>query len=223
MTLRTEFLIMTAGPLTNPKLPRILGSSKFEGTVFHTARWDYEATGGSPEDATLSNLGDKKVAIIGTGAACIQVAPHLAKWAKELYVFQRTPSAVDVRGQQKVDAEQFRAEVSNKKGWQKCRRENMAMFVEGCRPDEDLVQDAWATFPSYAALIGGPATAGLTKETLPAYVSQLHKVDLPRQERIRKRVRDVVRNREIAESLTPWYPGWCKRPYFHDDYLHTFN
>ncbi|KAF9869704.1 hypothetical protein CkaCkLH20_12747 [Colletotrichum karsti] len=223
ITLETEYLVMTAGPLTNPKLPRIPGAQEFGGTTFHTARWDYNTTGGTAEDPTLSKLHDKRVAFIGTGATCIQAAPHLGKWAKELYIYQRTPSAVAVRGQQDVDPDRFRAEVSSKKGWQKRRRENMAMFVEGNTPDENLVQDGWTTFPSYAALVGGPAADGLTDETLPQYIDKFHKLDYPRQEGIRARVKQTVKNTEVAASLTPWYPGWCKRPCFHDQYLDTFN
>ncbi|KAL7759295.1 hypothetical protein ACKLNR_009385 [Fusarium oxysporum f. sp. zingiberi] len=149
MKLRTEFLVVTAGPLTNPKLPRIPGVSKFKGTRFHTARWEYRANGRSPEDATFDKLRHKRV---GSANA-----------------------------------------------------------------------DAWTTFPSYAALVGGPAIASLTRETLPYYVDRLHEIDLPRQDRIWKRVHNAVKNPEFTDSLTPWYPDWCKRPCFHDDYLHTFN
>ncbi len=223
LTICTTFLVLTAGPLTNPKLPKIPGASTFTGQTFHTARWDYKLTGGTQENPTLSKLQSQRVAFIGTGATCIQAAPHLAKWAKELTIFQRTPSAVDTRGQQDVDPEQFRRHISNKKGWQRARRENMGMFVEGSTPNTNLVQDAWTTFPSYSALIGGPATARLTEETLPNYLAELHTLDLPRQERIRKRVTDIVKNPAAADALTPWYPGWCKRPCFHDDYLDTFN
>jgi cation diffusion facilitator CzcD-associated flavoprotein CzcO len=67
-----------------------------QGEVFHTSRWDYGITGG---DATggLANLAGKRVAVVGTGATAVQVVPHLAAAAKELTVFQRTPSTVDVR------------------------------------------------------------------------------------------------------------------------------
>ncbi|KAJ4102346.1 hypothetical protein NW760_010182 [Fusarium oxysporum] len=110
MKLRTEFLVVTAGPLTNPKLPRIPGASNFKGTRFHTARWEYRTNGRSPEDATFDKLRHKRVV-----------------------------SANAVR--------------------------------------------TW-----------------------------LREIDLPRQDRIRKRVHDTVKNPEFADSLTPWYPDWCKRP-----------
>ena len=51
----------------------------------------------------------------------------------------------------------------------------------------------------------------------------MHALDLPRQERIRARVDSLVNDPTTASKLKPWYPGWCKRPCFHDDYLPTFN
>jgi cation diffusion facilitator CzcD-associated flavoprotein CzcO len=84
--------------------------------------------------------------------------------------------------------------------------------IIGEYPEEDLVQGAWTKFTSYAARVSGPAIASLTSETLPDYVDRLREIDLPRQDRIRKRVHDTVKNPEFADSLTPWYPDWCKRP-----------
>ena len=69
---------------------------------FHTSRWDYSYTGGSSL-GDLNKLGDKRVAIIGTGATAVQVTPHLGLAAKELLVFQRTPSSIDIRNQRPTD------------------------------------------------------------------------------------------------------------------------
>lgn len=221
--LRTEFFVLTAGLLHNPKLPKLPGIEDYAGHSFHTARWDYNYTGGSPTDTTLSGLKGKTVIFVGTGATGIQVIPQLATWAKELYVIQRTAASVDVRGQHAIDATRFQAEVSNKKGWQKARRENFAALVSNTECDVDLVQDAWTTFQSYSALIGGPHAKGLTASTAEGYNRYLQELDLPRQERIRTRVDEIVKDRKTAASLKAWYSGWCKRPCFHDDYLSTFN
>lgn len=40
---------------------------------------------------------------------------------------------------------------------------------------------------------------------------------------MRGRVDQVVENKPTANALKPWYPGWCKRPCFHDEYLQAFN
>jgi len=219
-----RFVFSASGVLNWPKIPNIPGISDFKGHIFHTSRWDYARTGGSQDDPQLVNLKGKSVGVIGTGATAVQVVPELAKWAEKLYVFQRTPSAVDVRGQKQTDEEWFNREVRNKKNWQRERNANFHAFV--CShpelPEVNMVNDGWTTMPSYKAVIGGPnQITGM--ESIPAHVASLHQMDFPRQERIRQRVSDIVKDPVTAEKLKPWYPGFCKRPCFHDDYLPCFN
>lgn len=221
---RSDFIVLAAGILVHPKLPRIPGIEGFNGHMFHTARWDYDYTGGSQFDLTLRGLKDKRVAIIGTGATAIQVVPAIAPWTKELHVFQRTPSSVDVRGQHPITPGTFE-KVRTGKGWQRARRENMAAFLSNVspRPEVDLVQDGWTTFPTFSAIVGNPILKTLPREKTEEYLAEMHALDLLRQERVRERVDAFVQDREIAEGLKPWYAGWCKRPCFHDEYLNAFN
>jgi cation diffusion facilitator CzcD-associated flavoprotein CzcO len=107
LVLQAQYVLIASGVLTTPQVPKIPGLESFTGPIFHTARWNYKVTGGSPEDQTLTGLEGKRVGIIGTGATAIQVVPKLAKFAKELYVFQRTPSAVSWRGQRPTDPEEW--------------------------------------------------------------------------------------------------------------------
>src|SRR5262249_712636 len=79
--IRARFVVMAGGPLNKPKLPGIPGLSSFKGRMFHTARWDYAYTGGSAQDPVLARLGDKRVAIVGTGATAVQVVPYLGRYA----------------------------------------------------------------------------------------------------------------------------------------------
>jgi len=115
LDIRTEFFVLTSRPLHNPKLPNVPGIEKFGKHTFHTARWDYEYTGGSSDNPTMSKLEDMKVIFVGTGATAVQAVPHLAKWAKKPYIVQRTPASVDIRDQQQIDPEKFKKEVSNQK------------------------------------------------------------------------------------------------------------
>jgi len=221
----SSYLILASGILNRPKLARIAGIENFKGHMFHTSRWDYVSTGGSPDKPDLIGLKGKKVAYVGTGATAVQAIPQLAKWAEHLYVVQRTPSAVDTRGQRPVDPEQFRNEVRTGKGWQKARRENMAAFIANVPdlPSKNLVNDGWTHFPSYSGLVGSPRAQGLTMDNVGNYISSLHEIDFQRQSGIRQRTMLLVKDQRTAESLQPWYPGWCKRPCFHDEYLETFN
>jgi cation diffusion facilitator CzcD-associated flavoprotein CzcO len=223
ITARSRYVLIAGGTVNWPKLPRLQGFNDFKGQSFHTSRWDYACTGGNEEKPDMVNLKNKVVGIIGTGATAIQAVPELAKWAKHVYVFQRTPSSVDTRGQQETDIHWWN-EVKDRKGWQRERRTNFSSFVSNTdiQPTINLVGDGWTTFLSYAGVIGnevGPKTPAEAE----AYVTAMTALDLVRQEKIRSRVDTIVEDKETAERLKPWYPGWCKRPCFHDDYLQSFN
>ncbi len=84
----------------NPRSPRFLVLNGFGGDLVHTSRWNYSLSGGSPQEQTLTGFEGKRIGIIGTGATAVQIVPAIAKHAKELFVFQRTPSSVSWRGQQ---------------------------------------------------------------------------------------------------------------------------
>ncbi|MEQ9126211.1 MAG: NAD(P)/FAD-dependent oxidoreductase, partial [Alphaproteobacteria bacterium] len=111
--LSARFVIVANGTLAKPKLSRIAGMETYKGHSFHTSRFDYAYCG-----QDLENLKDKTVGIIGTGASAVQIVPRLGRAAKELYVFQRTPSAIDIRDDAPTDPEWA---ASLKPGWQEER------------------------------------------------------------------------------------------------------
>ena len=137
--MRARHVAMANGPLSRPKLPGITGINDYAGHTFHTSRWDYAYTGGDSY-GNLINLKDKRVGIIGTGATGVQCIPHLGEWAKELYVFQRTPSSIDVRNNGKTDPEWA---ATLKPGWQKERMDNFNIQVSGGDQEVDLINDGW--------------------------------------------------------------------------------
>ena len=94
--IKARYVVHANGPLNRPKLPAIKGINDYKGHTFHTSRWDYNYTRGDSHGG-LSGLKDKRVAVIGTGATAVQCVPHLGASAQHLYVFQRTPSSIDVR------------------------------------------------------------------------------------------------------------------------------
>jgi cyclohexanone monooxygenase len=122
-----------------PKLPGIPGIETYQGHTFHTSRWDYAYTGGDSSGG-LDGLADKRVGIIGTGATAVQCVPHLGEGAKELFVFQRTPSSIDVRDNRATDPEWA---ASLEPGWQRRRMENFNNLVSGVFEPEDMVNDGW--------------------------------------------------------------------------------
>ena len=205
--------IMASGPLQTPKLPGVPGIETFKGHSFHTSRWDYDYTGGDALGG-LDKLKDKNVAIIGTGATAVQCVPHLGAAANELYVFQRTPSSIGYRNDHPTDQAWFNSLTP---GWQQRRMDNYTAVVMGIPCPEDQVNDGW-TKMIHAVM--SKATPDLT----PQQLGQMFQMaDFAYMESVRKRIDDVVKDRETAEALKPWYNRLCKRPCFHDDYLDTFN
>ncbi|KAI1142852.1 FAD/NAD(P)-binding domain-containing protein [Hypoxylon sp. FL0543] len=227
-TVNAEFVWLTAGLLSKPQVPKLsgVGIEGFKGDYFHTSLWNYNVTGGSSEEAfpELSKLKDKRVGIIGTGATAIQVVPVLAEYAKEVYVFQRTPSAVYSRGQKPTDPEEWK-KIAGQPGWQEARRANFLAHIHGIAPPgtPNLVDDEWSKQPAWSALVGSPEFSIVGPEKVPEIISTFLARDAENSARLRARVAKIVKDKETAEKLTPWYPAWCKRPGHSDTYLESFN
>ena len=214
-----QFVGMGTGPLHVPKLPGIAGIEQFTGHSFHTSRWDYDYTGGDPRGAPMEKLADKRVGIIGTGATSVQCVPHLARACKELYVFQRTPSSVDVRANAPIDPDWFAGIATP--GWQQRWLENFTANQAGGSAEEDLVQDGWTDLSRRIRekIIQLPRE----QRTPPNMLAAFEDSDFEKMEEIRSRVDTIVRDREAAARLKAWYRQLCKRPCFHDEYLQAFN
>jgi cation diffusion facilitator CzcD-associated flavoprotein CzcO len=217
--LTAQFVVLGTGPLSVPKLPGIPGIGSFGGHSFHTSRWDYAYTGGDPQGTPMHKLADKRVGIIGTGATAVQVVPRLATDCRELRVFQRTPSSVDVRNNHPIDPHWF-AEVATP-GWQRRWLENFTANQAGGTADEDLVQDGWTDIARRmrARVIALPPD----DRTPAAMLAVLEESDFEKMQEIRARADAIVRDPGTASRLKAWYRQLCKRPCFHDEYLQAFN
>ncbi|HMR96448.1 MAG TPA: NAD(P)/FAD-dependent oxidoreductase [Microthrixaceae bacterium] len=209
-TLSCRFLVTAGGILHKAKLPGIAGISRFKGRAFHTSRWNYEVTGGAP-GVFMDKLADKRVAVIGTGATAVQVVPRVAEAAQELFVFQRTPSAVGQRDNGPTDEAWF---ASLEPGWHAERVKNFTEAVTGKKPEVDLVDDGWTH-------VMWDDTQ--TKFDDPEVTRGQERSDFLTMEEIRQRVTRIVEDPETAARLQPWYGKHCKRVCFHDEYLPAFN
>ncbi len=204
--MRARYVILANGILTTPKLAKIDGMEKFQGEAFHTSRWNYHV-----------ELNDKRIGIIGTGATSVQAVPELAKIAKELHVFQRTPSSIDVRDQRETTDEE-RKQWATEPGWAVARRERLALISAGrtaLKGNDDFLAgkvDVNAGRKQHATEISQDE---LIKKQLNANFRIM--------EQIRARVDEIVQDPATAEALKPYYPYGCKRPTFHDEYLPAFN
>ncbi len=192
-TLSARFVICANGTLSKPKLSKIDGMETYKGHAFHTSRFDYAYTG-----ADLSRLKDKVVGIIGTGASAVQIIPRLGRASKELYVFQRTPSAIDIRDDIPTDPQWA---ASLKPGWQK---ERLQRHMQGPQLTEQQKADL----------------AALPRDVK---IQRQENQNIEHQMRIHARVDEIVKDRKTAEALKPWYMHRCKRPCYDDEYLPAFN
>ncbi|MCH2458003.1 MAG: NAD(P)/FAD-dependent oxidoreductase, partial [Henriciella sp.] len=192
--MKARYVIMSNGPLHRPKLPGIPGIEKFKGHTFHTSRWDYDYTGGGPEGG-LDKLKDKRIGIIGTGATAVQCVPHLGAGAKELFVFQRTPSSIDVRDNKPTDPDWAK---SLEPGWQKKRMDNFNILVSGGYQPEDLVQDGWTDIIRNLLFIASKQDGKqLTAKELEE-IGEL--ADFKKMESIRARVDEIIADNKTADA-----------------------
>jgi len=218
--IKARFVIMANGVLNMPKLPALEGIDRYKGKLFHTARWDYDYTGGEPGRPELDRLGDKTVAIVGTGATAIQAVPILAQYAKKLYVIQRTPATVDARPNPPTDRDWF---DSQPKGWQAQRQANFHRgAMESFGPDdEDLVGDFWTEISRNIA--AELAEEGWPQIEIDEFMARRGEMDHRVMERFRRRVDALVEDGTIAEALKPYYYFMCKRPLSSDSFYPAFN
>jgi len=204
--MRARYVILANGILTTPKLARIDGMESFEGDAFHTSRWNYDV-----------DLAGKRVGIIGTGATAVQVIPELVKTVGELYVFQRTPSSVDVRDQRETTQEE-RDAWANEPGWARARRARFAKISSGrtaIQANDDYLAgrvDDFKERKQHARKLS-------PKELIDKQLESNFRI----MEQVRARVDAIVEDPDTAAALKPYYPYGCKRPTFHDEFLPCFN
>ncbi|MDT0443031.1 flavin-containing monooxygenase [Streptomyces johnsoniae] len=217
---RATYVVTATGTLSEPKLPGIPGIKDFKGHTFHTSRWDYAYTGGAP-DGGMTGLAHKRVGLVGTGATGVQVVPMLAEDAGQVYVFQRTPSSVDVRANRPTTARDVGADHD---GWARERRDNFLRIVSGEAADRDLVADGWTESAALLEkLLPSFRRQGDRQGDRSAFEAEYEAADAAKMNELRARVERTVTDRDTAEKLKPWYRYACKRPAFSDHYYPAFN
>ena len=214
--MKARFIVMAQGLFQKAKLPRIPGVNRFGGHTFHTSRWDFDYTGGD-SNGNLVGLRGKRVGIVGTGASAVQAIPKLARDVEQLFVFQRTPSTIDVRANRPTDPEWAEG---LEPGWHQARMENFQHYTLGGAQGEDLVNDGWTDIirnllfdacsvrrrcPDLSPEGTGPnhGDGGLHEDGAGPGAGGF----------------EIVADPATAEALKPWYRQFCKRPCFHDEYL----
>ncbi|MEU7631831.1 NAD(P)/FAD-dependent oxidoreductase [Nocardia sp. NPDC049220] len=76
-----DSVVWAVGQLHRPHIPEIPGQGAFVGAAFHSARWDHDI-----------EWAGRDVAVIGTGSSGAQIVGEVARTARSVTVYQRTPA-----------------------------------------------------------------------------------------------------------------------------------
>jgi cation diffusion facilitator CzcD-associated flavoprotein CzcO len=207
-----RFLIMATGCLSSANTPEFPGSGSFTGSTFHTGRWPHD-----PVDFT-----GKRVGVIGTGSSGIQSIPVIAEQARQVIVFQRTATYSVPAHNGPLAAEDQRAIKADYAGFRE-RNSQMPFALGSRRPGNEAL--ALSTEPEERVLVyedrwqhGGLPFLGAFGDLL--FDRQANDTAA---EFVRAKIREIVKDPEVAERLAPNTVIGCKRLCVDTGYYATFN
>ena len=208
-----RYLISAVGCLSAANVPPIPGLERFEGSWYHTGAWPHEGV----------DFSGRRVALIGTGSTGIQATPVIAAEADHLTVFQRTPNySVPARNflmsdeatrEIKASYPEIRRKARESFGGFPYDRSERSALADSPEEREALYERLWAEeggfkfiYGSYNDLLINQAANDTAAEF------------------IRGKIREIVKDPEVAETLAPKdYPYGTKRPPIDTHYFETFN
>ncbi len=207
-----QHVVMAVGTLSAPKLPEIPGIETYQGATYQTQKWPHEGV----------DLTGQRVAVIGTGSSAIQAIPLIAEQAGQLTVFQRTPNYSMPAGNRPTDPDQIAELKANYRPYRQAAKESFfGVPIEGTPKMVFEVSEAerQATYQkgwdagNLVGLIGAFGDVLFDKAANDTAA-----------EFIRNKVRSIVKDPELAETLCPKdYPVGTKRPCLDTGYYETFN
>jgi cyclohexanone monooxygenase len=205
-----KYVILATGCLSSANTPRIPGLESFAGETYHTGRWPHEPV----------SFAGKRVGVIGTGSSAIQAIPILADQARTLTVFQRTPNFSVPAHNRPLDAETV---SKTKAAYGELRRLGSQMpFAFDVRFNEKLAMDAT---PEEREVEYEERWASGGLPFLGCYADLLFdkNANETAAEFIRGKIRELVDDAALAESLSPHHVVGCKRLCVDSGYYATYN
>ena len=206
-----RFCIMATGCLSDAQVPDIPGRETFAGPWYHTGRWPHGGV----------DFTGQRVAVIGTGSSAIQSIPIIARQARHLFVFQRTPNYSMPAHNAPLDPEYERRVKASYADFRRQARESRVGFVVERSGDSALAVTADEREREYEKRWqrGGLGFSAAYSDIL---VSQ--DANDTAAEFFRKKIRAIVKDPTVAAALTPTdYPLGTKRLCVDTDYYATFN
>lgn len=208
----STYFVTGVGSLSAANIPNIKGRDRFKGEVYHTGQWPHEKV----------SFAGKRVGVIGTGSSGIQAIPVIAKEAKHLTVFMRTPQYTLPARNHQLSAEFLERLEADFEGTVNTIRSNdVAMVVN--TPSRKVMDDtpeerqrvleaAWAEGGALALLFGAYTDVGTDAKANEEIANF-----------VREKIRAVVKDPTRAEMLVPDYEILAKRIVLDTDYFETYN
>ena len=205
-----RFVVTALGCLSSPNTPKIPGLTDFKGPTYHTGNWPHEGV-----DFTAKTVG-----VIGTGSSAIQSIPMIAQQAKHVTVFQRTANYTVPAHNAPLDPDYVREVKANYPAMRKRAKStppgidfkiNMASAI--ATPEEERqreYQERWD--------YGGLGFMASFSDLLLNDNSNKTAADF-----VRAKIREVVKDPELADRLSPRNVIGCKRLCVDTGYWETFN
>ena len=207
-----QFLIMATGCLSTSRIPDFPGRDRFRGPSLHSAHWPREGV----------DFSGKTVGVIGTGSTGIQIIPQVAKQAKRLYVFQRTPNFSIPAHNRPLRPE----EIEERRRIQAEHNAKARVSLFGVPWDINMQMALDVSAEERQKQYEAAWTAGGATPMLVAYADLLAS-DAANQtvsEFVRGKIRSIVRDPKVADLLSPTdHPLGAKRICVDTDYYSTYN
>jgi len=205
-----RFCIMATGCLSSTNTPQFPGLDSFRGTVYHTGHWPHHEV----------DFSGQRVGVIGTGSSAIQSIPLIAEQAQHLFVFQRTPHYTVPAHNAPLDPE-YRRRVKAEYPARRSRAKQMFAGIDLRLNDRSALQTTDAERQrEYEArwAFGGVSFMGAFNDLLFNADSNATAAEF-----VRGKIREIVRDPELAAALSPRYVIGCKRLCVDTGYYATFN
>ncbi len=217
-SLSARFCVLATGFLSAPNQPQFAGMEKFQGRQLHTAYW--------PEDGI--DFSGQRVAVIGTGSSAIQTIPFIAKQAKHLTVFQRTPAfAVPLRNCPMPPEYERRVKADYREWRRREREESFGGWISVNFAPIDLVTESALKVPEQDRLAlyeDRWKSGGLAFYNVYPDIFFNRQANDTLADFLRRKIRERVNDPAVAELLTPKnYPVLTKRLCADGGYYETFN
>ena len=206
-----QFLISGVGCLSASRIPDFEGLERFTGPTYHTGQWPHEGV----------DFSGKRVAVIGTGSSGIQSIPVIASQAEQLYVFQRTPNYSLPANNQPLSEEQV---THYKTNFQEIKAEARKSF--GGVPVVPPTMSALEVSEEERRKVFEERWHQGGFQMIQAYkdITVSNEANATAAEFVREKIREVVKDPEVAEKLAPkTYPLGTKRICIDSGYFETYN